>query len=240
MKTYILRYPKAVEPQNIWASTAPRPRPKRARNVARAVQPIAERRTDGGECGAARDSIGNRQNSIHRRLAPKNWEAQSRPMLKASNIHYEMAECVWAINGGGIVASPLLVQRLGLVVDLDRNLKLLKVHLPYHESNHVLNIAYNILAGGGRLEDIKQRRRDENFLNELAAQRLPDPTAVGDFTRRFKEADILALQECLKRFRQAVWRVQPAGFLKEAFIEVDGRIAGTAGVGDLNSWNPLP
>ena len=150
-------------------------------------------------------------------------------MFKGSNIHYEMAERVQAVNCGGIGAMHLMVQRLGLVEDIDLNLHLLKVHLPYHESDHVLNIAYNILAGGVRLEDIEQRRQDENFLNGLDAQRIPDPTTAGDFTRRFDESDILTLQECFNRSRQAVWKVQPEGFLKEAFIDVDGTIAGTAG-----------
>jgi Transposase DDE domain group 1 len=171
----------------------------------------------------------NRKNRIEQRLAPKNWKEQPSPMFKASNIHYEMAERVQAVNCGGIGAMHLMVQRLGLVEDIDRNLKLLKVHLPYHESDHVLNIAYNILAGGVRLEDIEQRRQDENFLNGLDAQRIPDPTTAGDFTRRFNEADILTLQECLNRSRQAIWKVQPEGFLKEAFIDVDGTIAGTCG-----------
>ena len=150
-------------------------------------------------------------------------------MFKGSNIHYEMAERVQAVNCGGIGAMHLMVQRLGLVEDIDRNLQLLKVHLPYHESDHVLNITYNILAGGMRLEDIEQRRQDENFLNGLDAQRIPDPTTAGDFTRRFNEADILTLQECINRSRQALWKVQPEGFLKEAFIDVDGTIAGTDG-----------
>jgi hypothetical protein len=123
----------------------------------------------------------------------------------------------------------LLVQRLGLVEDLDRSVQLLKVHLPYHESDHVLNLAYNILAGGGRLEDIELRRQDENFLNALGAERIPDPTTAGDFTRRFSEPDITLLQECINRARLAVWKVQPEGFLKEAFIDVDGSIAGTYG-----------
>lgn len=171
----------------------------------------------------------NRKQRIQRRLAPKNWKEQSSPMFKASNIHYEMAERVQAVHCGGIGAMHLMVQRLGLVEDIDRNLHLLKVHLPYHESDHVLNIAYNMLAGGVRLEDIEQRRQDENFLNGLDAQRIPDPTTAGDFTRRFEEADILALQECLNRSRQALWKVQPEGFLKEAFLDVDGTIAGTDG-----------
>src|SRR3974377_92308 len=171
----------------------------------------------------------SRKQRIRRRLAPKNWEDQPRPMLKASNIVYEMAPRVQGINCGGIGALHLLVQRLGLVEDLDRELYLLKVHLPYHESDHVLNLAYNILAGGQRLEDIELRRQDENFLNGLGAERIPDPTTAGDFTRRFNEPDIIALQECINRARRAVWQVQPEGFLKEAFIDVDGSIAGTYG-----------
>ena len=111
-------------------------------------------------------------------------------MLQASNIYYEMAPRVRGINCGGIGAMHLMVQRLGLVEDLDRHLHLLKVHLPYHESDHVLNIAYNIVAGGERLEDIELRRQDENFLNGLGAQRIPDPTTAGDFTRRFGPQDI--------------------------------------------------
>jgi hypothetical protein len=175
-------------------------------------------------------------------------------MLKASNIHYEMASRVQGINCGGIGAMHLLVQRLGLVEDLDRpgqapcglrsvygvqrlglvedldrSLELLKVHLPYHESDHVLNLAYNILAGGERLEDIELRRQDENFLNALGAERIPDPTTAGDFTRRFSQEDIVAMQECINRARLAVWKVQPEGFLKEAFLDVDGSIAGTYG-----------
>jgi hypothetical protein len=58
------------------------------------------------------------------------------------------------------------------------------LHLPYHESDHVLNLTYNLLAGGQRLEDIELRRQDEVFLNGLGAERIPDPTTAGDFTRR--------------------------------------------------------
>ena len=171
----------------------------------------------------------NRKHRIERRLRPKNWEDQARPMLKASNIHYEMAERTGAMNCGGIGAMHLMVQGLGLVEDIDKNLQLLKVHLPYHESDHVLNLAYNILAGGQRLEDIELRRQDEVFLNGLGAERIPDPTTAGDFTRRFKVEDIVGLQECINRARLAAWKVQPEGFLKEAFLDVDGTIAQTYG-----------
>jgi hypothetical protein len=150
-------------------------------------------------------------------------------MLQARNIHYEMAERSRGMSYGGLGAMHVMLQRLGLVADLDQSLALLKRHLPYCESDHVLNLAYNILAGGQRLEDLELRRQDEVFLDGLGAQRIPDPTTAGDFCRRFEEADIEALQECLNRARLKVWRVQPERFLKEAFIDVDGTIAETLG-----------
>ena len=73
------------------------------------------------------------------------------------------------------------------------NLSLLKVHLPYHESDHVLNVAYNILCGGNRLEDIERLRHDVASMNALGADLIPDPTTAGAFTRRLTEADVLTL-----------------------------------------------
>jgi hypothetical protein len=172
---------------------------------------------------------GNRKRRIEQRLAPKNWEDQPRLMLKASNTHYEMAGRAGAVNCGGIGVMPLMVQRLGLVDDIDLHLELLKVPLPYHESDHVLNLACNLLAGGQRLEDIELRRQDEVFRNGLGAEPIPDRATAGDFTRRFSVADISVLQECIHRARVAVWKTQPDGFLKEAFIDVDGTIAQTYG-----------
>ena len=171
----------------------------------------------------------NSKARIVRRLASRNWAAQPQPMLRAGNIHYEMAQKNKGHSYGGIGAIHLMAQRLGLVEEIDQHLELLKVHLPYHESDHVLNIAYNVMLGGERLEDMELRRQDENFLNGLGAQRTPDPTTAGDFTRRFSESDILDLQECINRTRQRVWSQQPEGFLAEAFIDVDGTIAATYG-----------
>lgn len=171
----------------------------------------------------------NRKQRIQRRIAPKNWEAQERPMMRGTNVHYEMAEKTQAMAYGGIGAIHLMNQRIGLVEEIDQHLHLLKVHLPYHESDHVLNLAYNIMCGGVRIEDIELRRQDECFLNGLGAQRIPDPTTAGDFCRRFDEADILELQNCINRSRQRVWQQQPKGFLDEAWIDVDGTITPTLG-----------
>ncbi len=81
--------------------------------------------------------------------------------------------------------------------------------------------------GGERLEDTELRRQDENFPNGLGAQRIPYPTTAGDFARRVSREDIVQLHECLNWTRLKLWNVQPEGFLREAFIDLDGTIAET-------------
>jgi hypothetical protein len=73
------------------------------------------------------------------------------------------------------------------------------------------------------------RRNDEAFLNGLGAQRIPDPTTSGDFTRRFDQDSLLTLMEAINATRQQVWEKQPENFLWQVFIDIDGTIAGTLG-----------
>jgi len=171
----------------------------------------------------------NSKRRIARRLRRRNWEDQAEPMMTASNIHYEVGGRVRAIGSGGIGAMHLLARRVGLIEEIDVNLQLLNKHLPYHESDHVLNIAYNVLSGGSCLEDIELWRNDENHLNALGAQRIPDPTTAGDFCRRFKKVDIEILMDVINEVRQRVWAEQPAGFFEEAIIDADGTLAPTTG-----------
>lgn len=85
------------------------------------------------------------------------------------------------------------------------------------------------MAGGERLEDIELRRQDECFLNGLGAQRIPDPTTAGDFTRRFDREDILSLMEAINEAREHVWRTQPKELLCRATLDIDGTLAPTLG-----------
>ena len=150
-------------------------------------------------------------------------------MMTATNIHYEHADRVRGLSAGGIGALFLLAQRIGLVKDIDRNLHLLKRHLPYHESDHVLNIALNLLAGGRHIEHLELRRNDEVYLDALGAQRIPDPTTAGDFCRRYSRADVLTLMDTINESRLRVWAQQPAEFLEEAILEADGSIVPSDG-----------
>ena len=156
--------------------------------------------------------VRNRERRIARRLEQKHWSAQAEPMFSASNIQYEIADRTRALGSGGIGLMHRLARRTGLIRGIDDELELLKVHLPYHESDHVLNIAYNILAGGRCLDDLELLRNDEVYLDALGAQRIPDPTTAGDFCRRFDASDIETLMDVINRSRLKVWAQQPDSF----------------------------
>ena len=57
------------------------------------------------------------------------------PVLSTTKVHYELANRIDAINCGGIGAMHALVGRWGLAKEIDRRLGLLKLHMPYHESD---------------------------------------------------------------------------------------------------------
>jgi hypothetical protein len=171
----------------------------------------------------------HRKRRIERRLDKFDLRGCSRPMLTASNIHYEISDRVRGIAHGGIGAFHLLARRLGLIDRLDDRLHLLKVHLPYHESDHVLTLAYNALCDGTCLQDLELRRTDEAFLDALGARRLPDPTTAGDFCRRFTREHIATLQEVFDETRLRAWAGQPAAFFERAEIDMDGTLVPTDG-----------
>lgn len=152
------------------------------------------------------------------------------PVVAGGNIRYELTTRTRAIAAGGIGAVHRLVSTLGLQERIDRRLRLLKIHVPYHESDHVLNMAYNTMCGGRTLDDIEHRRMDRVFLDALGARSLPDPTTAGDFCRRFRRDDIEALQDVFNETRAEMWKARGAAFLRQtARIEADGTIVPTDG-----------
>ena len=167
---------------------------------------------------------------IEARTDRRNFPDGDGPVMSARNVHYEMAERTRAIDCGALGAFHMLARRSGLIEALDASLNLLKMHMPYHESDHVPGIAYNALTGGTCLEDLELRRSNEAYLEALGAERIPDPTTAGDFTRRFGEADVLALMEAINSVRPALWKrgLSPRR-RRLAVIEADGTLAETLG-----------
>jgi hypothetical protein len=141
-----------------------------------------------------------------------------------------VSERTQASAHGGIPAIHQLAVRSGLVAGIDDGLELLKIHRPYHESDHVLCIAYNALCGGRTLDDIELRRNDEAYLDSLGVESIPDPTTAGDFCRRFSAEDVNRLMDIINEARLEVWRRQGPKLTEQtARIDADGSIVGTAG-----------
>ena len=151
-------------------------------------------------------------------------------MFTTGKVHYEIGASTDVMSYGGIGAVHRMVTQLGLVEKIDQELELLKVHLPYHESDHVLNLAYNVLCGGTRLEDIERLRHDVAYMTALGADLIPDPTTAGDFCRRFTEADVIRLMECINAVRPKLWQGRGRDLLGEvSYLDVDGTLAPTLG-----------
>jgi hypothetical protein len=173
--------------------------------------------------------LGQRKRRLERRIDRFDLRGCDQPMFRASNIHFELAERTRGMCQGGIGAIIGLVRELGLAQAIDDHLHVLKLHLPYHDSDHVLTFAYNALCGGTRLEDLELLRQDEVFLDALGTRRIPDPTTAGDFCRRFHAGHLQALFDILDRTRQKVWARQPPAFFDEARIDMDGSVVETTG-----------
>jgi hypothetical protein len=174
--------------------------------------------------------LNRRGRRILRRIEDRPGIERHQPMMAASDIHCEISDRVRAISPGGIGTIQLLAREIGLIEDIDRDLHLLERHQPYFESDHVLNIAYNLIAGGSQIEHLEVRRNDEVYLDALGATRIPDPTSAGDFCRRFTESDVERLMETFNETRLRVWKGQPADSFEDAFIDADGLLAPSDGV----------
>jgi hypothetical protein len=168
------------------------------------------------------------------RLAPliggKEPKEPGKPEFNAPRAKYEIAARVRAVPYGGLAAMHDLVRDIGLPRLIDSQLGILKRARPYQDSDHVLNIAYNLLCGGQVLDDIEHRRNDAAFLDMLGADAIPDPTTAGDFCRRFDASDVWRLMRIFNRARLVVWERSARDFTKEtARIDADGSIVPTHG-----------
>jgi len=171
---------------------------------------------------------------ILRRLAPLIGGTEPRqhgtPEFHGPQPTYELAERVAAVGCGGLGAIHRMVRRIGLPQLLDSRLDILKRARPYQDSDHVLNIAYNLLCGGQVLEDIELRRNDTAFLDLLGARAIPDPTTAGDFCRRFDSAAVWRLMDVFNDVRVRVWKMSRRSLTQQtARIDADGTLVGTTG-----------
>jgi len=173
--------------------------------------------------------VRKRKRKLQKRLAKTSQPAQPGPMLNPGAIEYDVAERNAGMVYGGIGAVHLLIKQLKLDEAINARLNIFKLYNPYTESDHVLNIALNILCNGDCLEDIERLRNDAVYLDAVGAARIPDPTTAGDFCRRFSSFQVELLQDIINEIRLKVWGQQDVNFFNEALIDADGTIAETTG-----------
>ena len=177
-----------------------------------------------------RQRIAREKRQIEQRLKAAVVVNEGVPVLRGGNIEYELSARASGVVHGGMGLVQRVVRKIGLAEAIDANVSVLKIHKPYHESDHVLNIAYNALCGGERLDDIELRRNDRVMLDALGTASLPDPTTAGDFCRRFDGESIFGLMKGINETRLGVWKLQPDTFRAEtARIDADGSIIPTMG-----------
>lgn len=178
-----------------------------------------------------RQRLARDKRRIERRLKRAKKKARREgASLGTQGLKYDRSQRTSGLAYGGVALMHRLAQQVGLVDAIDRRLNLLKFHLPYHESDHVLNFAYNAFCDGRCLDDIELRRSDEAFLDALGTTSIPDPTTAGDFCRRFTSEDHLrSLMDAIDEARGNVWKQQPVTFFEQAVIDADGSLVETTG-----------
>lgn len=170
-----------------------------------------------------------RKSRLAERLDSRTAAVTNTAVLSGANAAYEVSARAQGLACGGIGLVHEFVRGIGLASAIDRHVHVLKRHFPYHESDHVLNLAYNVMAGGTCIEDLELLRTNEGYLDVLNTARIPDPTTAGDFLRRFEESDIHALMRAMHETQHVVWKRLSADERKLAMIDVDGTIAPTTG-----------
>jgi hypothetical protein len=138
------------------------------------------------------------------------WPKRAGPVVQMPRLHTETEQRASVTRFGGLVLAEQFLRRFGVARLIDEHVKVLKIHLPYHESDHVIAQALNLYVGGSCIEDMMHLQHDEAVLRMLGACRLPDPTTAGDFLRRFDTqlhpAALTGLRRANDELQEKVWR----------------------------------
>lgn len=159
------------------------------------------------------------------------WPETAGRVMRHPLLHLESDERGEVTSYGGLVLAQQFVRRFRVAQRIDERLRLFKRHAPYHESDHVLALAYTLYTDGTCLEDQGALQGSEAVCRLVGACRIPDPTTAGDFLRRFKVArDVETLSGVVDEVQEAVWSRRPRGVRRRrrkeeiALVDLDGHI----------------
>jgi Transposase DDE domain group 1 len=165
------------------------------------------------------------------------WPKTQGRVMRHPLLHLESDPRGEITHYGGLVLAQQFVRRFEVAQRLDNALTLFKRHAPYHESDHVLALAYTLYADGTCLEDQAVLQGSEAIRRMVGACRIPDPTTAGDFLRRFRtEPDVERLSGVTDEVEEAVWSKLPRKIRcrrkkhELALVDLDGHIKPLYGV----------
>ena len=159
------------------------------------------------------------------------WPETEGRVMRHPLLHLESDPRGEMTHYGGLVLAQQFVRRFGVAQRIDESLELFKRHAPYHESDHVLALAYTLYADGTCLEDQAALQGSEAVRRMVGACRIPDPTTAGDFLRRFRTSqNIGQLSGVTDEVQEAVWSKLARGVGRRrkkqeyALVDLDGHI----------------
>lgn len=118
---------------------------------------------------------------------------------------------------GGLVVLEELARGVGLWEEVDRVLEGPKSGRGYRPREFVRALVWMLHAGGRRLEDLRELRAEQDVLEKLGLEAVPDAGTVGDWLRRQGQAGAEALQPANQKLIEAC--LDPEA--EEVILDVD-------------------
>lgn len=172
------------------------------------------------------------------------WPKTSGPVIRAPKLQLSVDERSVVTNHGGLALFLGFVRQFGVAQEIDASVSVLKKHMPYHESDHVLAQAATLFIGGTCIEDMAALQHSEAARRMFGACRLPDPTTSGDLLRRFDRREhpeaLPGLRHAVDVVQSKVWRKLARRDKRRkrerlAIVDIDGHMKQLYGVQKENA-----
>jgi hypothetical protein len=168
------------------------------------------------------------------------WPDDEQPVIHNRRVRVQIQERGEITPYGGLALAHDLAMRLGIDRDINASMQLLRLYLPYFDSDHLLTHVYNQYVGGTCIEDIAHLQHSDAIKHLTGACRIPDPSTAGDFLRRFDRSNLRAFQQVIDRAREKVWRQMPNSRKSVATVDMDSTIKCVYGECKQGPTSPIP
>jgi hypothetical protein len=155
----------------------------------------------------------------------RNHEVQ----LRLPNLHVHEDKARDLTPYGGLALVQQLARKVKFAEHIGSNVKVLKLHQGYGESDHLYHLLCALYAGASCMEDLGQLQEDESYKRLAGVDRVTDPSTVGDFLRRFRRGDLNDLKAGIWGMRREAWKKLKRRKRRWASLDLDSRICAVYG-----------